>query len=177
MTSVLIAVVPLIVACLLAAFAPLSLRQFQGVFILCVAALVACSISGYIDVPLWVIGVCALLGETAHFLSVGALGNRASSDTHKAILAGIGLFPWWWGVFPGAIFVLVFLASVMVYSFGKTLFWSHRLGHTGLNTRIIFSNLSKEDSETFRKNVRMLLAPHLIVAAAIVTVLQLGAVS
>lgn len=164
---------PLTIGALIALFAPLKLKTFQGVYLALGSLWIAFHMYFIPEVPIWELALILLLGEVAQFLIVGLLGSRMGPANYASIMIGVGLFPWYLGLGTSFIYFMLFCLIAVIWSKVRGSIASKRFEVKGKIEKVE-AELSKGEFEKYlRMSVTILSGPLLIAALSSVLLTSL----
>lgn len=139
---------PLILGLLLTLFLNLSLRVYQGVYLL----LGAVSLLAYYFLDLSIVPILTslLIGEVIMLILLGGFGKAFSHRNYAVVLFSVGLFPWMINL-GGSIIFLVFTAVLTpLYSHYKNLRGFKAIGEKFSDPLLAIKSMDEETLKTFR---------------------------
>lgn len=165
--------IPLIISLLLV-FWKSSLRTFQALYLLLSALLITIYYLNFSTSSLILSSAGIIIGELLHFILTASLGSSLSLKNNKAILAGIGLFPYTVvdiGNF--VLYIALFLSLAFVYSSFRLVHGSRAFGLRWSESRVAKKRLSPEDYLEYSKKTNSNLAVPFLVSTILVMWAQL----
>lgn len=151
---------PLIVSLLIVWIVPMTLRAFQGLYLLIAAGnIMLAYLSGNI-LPIVVSLIC---GEILLILMAGIYGKKLSPDVYASIVCAIAFFPWYISYSNTLLYVMFSYLSLTIFSTVKRGIIRNKMGFTKTSLK----DAPKETRKEFRRRAAVIPAvPQLIAVAA-----------
>lgn len=162
--------IPLAFAAIVLLVQPLSLKNFQGVYLLSGTLWLIISKTSFPELPLWKPALILLIGEAIHLLLVGTLGSKLSPASHGSFLIGMGLFPWYLGPSTSVFYIIFFFTFSFIWSTIRRLRAQRKFGVRGRTSEIKKILTEKEQVEYARSVSAIYAAPFLIAAITAVSI-------
>ncbi len=112
----LLLLLPLFLTSILITWKPLSLKSFQGVYLIASALWLELNFLLFPEIGMLTPLVTTLLGILVQFLLVGLFGKQIHPSTYASIQVAVGLFPWYLGVGVSITYILFSILLIAIYS-------------------------------------------------------------
>lgn len=156
---------PLVVGLLLAWFVKIPLKYFQIVYLLLGLAWLLIHWFYFPGVNILLPLAMLAVGEVAHLLFIGLTGSH-SLNSH-ALLAGVGLFPWYSGLGLSAVYLGLSLLLVALLMWVKFKWGERAIGRRFQNEASARNNLSEEDFAKFKRKAGLNFAGPMLIALVV----------
>jgi hypothetical protein len=173
--TVAVNMVALILGLLIVRIAPISLKSFQAVYLLLGAANIGLHHFYRPDISLIALSIPLAAGIAIVMIIAGVIGKMRSSVHYETILVSVGLFPWYLGLIPSAIYILVSIILMAIIVYFSRLWASHSIHSKMMKNSSLKASRSKEDYEIFVKKSTVILTSPIgfgAIAAAIIHSIQ-----